>query len=67
MRPEGREFRKFQEAVSPLVNAIGKERQSTMKTAQSVVDRLYKATGGDATKVTEDDVARAYEYFEAIK
>jgi len=56
-----RKFFEFAEAIVPRVSEIAAKRGSTGRSADVVVEDLFKSLGGDATKVTDDQIEEAFE------
>lgn len=60
-REQKRKFFEFAEATEERVGNIAEQKGSTYRRAQKVTRRLFESSGGDATKVTDDDIARAFD------
>ena len=60
-RPEHKKFFDFADAIEERVNDITVKRGSTARSAQSVISRLFESTDGDASKVTDDDIGKAFD------
>ena len=61
-----KEYQKFNAIVRERVSRIGAEKGSTIRSAQAVVERLFEATKGDASLVTDDDIARNFADIDAL-
>jgi|KBSSwiStaDraftv2_1062776.scaffolds.fasta_scaffold406671_2 hypothetical protein len=58
---EKRKFFEFVEVIEQRVNDIGAQKGSTARSGDAVIERLYKSSGGKADKVTEEDIASAFD------
>ena len=58
---ERRKFFEFAEAIAQRVSEIAAKRGSTARSADVVVEDLFKSLGGDATKVTDDQIEEAFD------
>lgn len=56
-----RKFFEFVGSTEERVSDIGARKGSTVRSAQAVTRRLFEATGGDAGKVTDEDIAKAFD------
>jgi len=56
-----KQYEAFRDATAQRVSDIGTSKGSNVRSAQVVTRRLFESTGGDATKVTDDDIAKAYD------
>ena len=60
-----KKFFRFQDAIGQRLNDIGAAKGSTIRTAQGVGENIYKATGGDASKVTDEMISQEYDKLHA--
>jgi hypothetical protein len=54
-------YRAFKEAIKQRIHDVGVSKGSTIRRAQAVERRLFDRFDGDASKVTDDDITRAYD------
>lgn len=54
-------YEAFTEATAQRVSDIGTSKGSNVRSAQEVTRRLFEATAADATKVTDQMIADAYD------
>jgi hypothetical protein len=60
-RPENKRYFDFADAIAKRVNVVGARRGTTGRSAQDVVDRLFRSSDGDASKVTDEDIDQAFD------
>jgi hypothetical protein len=56
-----RKFFEFAEAMVPRVSEIAAKKGSTARSADVVVEDLFKSSGGDSSIVTDDEIAAAFD------
>lgn len=56
-----RAYRQFVETTHDSVTEIGHRRGRSVRDAQSVTRSLFQTANGDATKVTNEEVEKAYD------
>jgi hypothetical protein len=59
--PINERFQTFREAIKQRVHDVGVNKSSTIRRAQAVERRLFDSFDGDASKVTDDDISKAYD------
>jgi hypothetical protein len=60
-RPEHKKFFDFADAIGDRVNDIGTKRGSRARSADAVTKRLCESADGDASKVTDEDIGKAFD------
>lgn len=56
---EKKRFFEFAEAIEERVGGIAAQKGSTYRRAQAVTRRLFQSSGGDVTKVTDENISKA--------
>jgi hypothetical protein len=59
--PEEARYQAFKAATRERVSKIGFERRSMVQSAKSVTDRLFEATKGDPSQVTDPDIVKQFD------
>ena len=63
--PESRKFFAFADKITRRVSDIGRDKKSTVRSAQRVVEVLHEATNGEADKVTDEMIASTFDEVDA--
>jgi len=58
---KSKRYKAFIEATTQRVSDIGVSKHSNIRSAQTVTRRIFEATAGDASKVTDQMIADAYD------
>ena len=58
---EKKKLFEFEEVIEERVTDVGAQKGATMRQAQNVTQRLFERFSGDASKVTDEDIASAFD------
>ncbi len=59
--PDNKRYHAFKEATRDRINEECIRRRSTTRSAQAVEEHLFETTGGDASTVTDQMIADAFD------